>query len=139
MVIDWSEGTPAQQAAAFTALKAHSAAQAGHPANKHDSVEYIISNVLSGVQPACFIAGYFLLYEHGPSWSTAQSLLYELMVLRATPEGTFDDYIAGLRELAAQHACYGIMTGNSVLRPGLRRLYNEAGFIKCSECYFMEV
>lgn len=138
-VIDYKDWTLAQHAAAFAAMKAHSMGQSDNPVCTPLSLALVTQRLASGELTACFIKGYLLIYDVGPTWSTAEPLLYELLLIKALPEGDFGDYVVGLRQLAEQHACYGIYTGNSVLRPGLRRLYERAGFNKLSESYYMEV
>lgn len=138
-VTDYKDWNPDQALAAFTSLKAHELSQAGHPAQTPTSADIVCDRINDGTLTACYIKGYLLIYDVGMPWSTDQLWLSELLVLKAMPEGTFDDYVSGLRQLAAQHGCAGIETGNSVLRPGLRRLYERAGFIPISESYYMEV
>lgn len=133
---DW---TDAQLAAAYTALKAHSEAQASHPACTPMSLGHVCQSIIKEEVSACFIEGYLVLFDYGPSWANPAPWLYELLVLKAQTRGTFQDYVSGLRQLAAMHNCTGISTGNSVLRPGLRRLYERAGFSQISESFYMEV
>lgn len=133
---DWSD---AQCIAAYTALKAHSVNQASHPACTPVSFDHVINGILREDFHAVFIDGYLVLFDTGPSWASPEPWLYELLVLKAETRGTFQDYVAGLRQLAVMHNCTGISTGNSVLRPGLRRLYERSGFIPISESFYMEV
>lgn len=139
-VIPFADWTPAQHAAAFTVMKAHSDAMVGVvPSCRPDSTEVCFSRLFAGELQACLIAGYVLLYDVGPAWSTKENLLYELLLVKAQPTGNFDEYVQGLRYLAALHNCIAVETGNGVLRPGLRRLYERAGFIKTNETYTLEV
>lgn len=134
---DW---TPAMVAAAFTALKAHCDNMVGkvHYCTQ-DTPMIGWSRVMRGELQAAFISGYVFVYDVGPSWGTTKNILYELILAKATPEGEFEDLVKGLRHLAAIYDCYAIEVSNGALRPGLRRLYERAGFIKTNETYTLEV
>ena len=133
---DWSLQ---QSSAAFAALKAHSERHEESPVRSPDSLQVVTERILSGVLQAAFIDGYLLVYDIGPTWSTREDLLYELLLIRAMPGGTFADYVSGLRQIARQRGCFGILTGNGVVRPGLRRRYEQVGFVKFNEAYYLEV
>lgn len=138
-VIDYEDWSFEQQIAAFTALKAHDLRHTGHPIQFPNSTKLVVERIMQGVLRAAYIEGFLLVYDVGPTWCTEQDILYELLLIRVTADGDFDAYIAGLRELAKRNACFGIMTGNGVLRPGLRRQYLRRGFQQFNETYFMEV
>lgn len=138
-VTDSKDWTYEQLVAASTALKAHNENCVGHPIQSPDAAKIVFGRIMDGTLQACYIEGFLLVYDVGPTWSTVEPLLYELLVIHALPTGSFSDYVQGLRDLAKQHACYGIMTGNGVLRPGLRRRYERVGFTKFNESYFLEV
>lgn len=141
MVIDHKDWTPEHHEAARTALQAHFArTQAlSIPTCRPNSLEVVTRRIANGGLTACFIHGYLLIYDVGQAWSTEENIVYELLLVKAMPHGTFSDYVAGLKQLCARFDCYGIETGNGVLRPGLRRHYERAGFFKTNESYFLEV
>lgn len=138
-IVDSGDWSAEQTSAALAAFKAHSTRNADSPLRSSQSVQLVVERIYSGVLQAAYIHGYLLVYDIGPTWCTAENLLYELLLVRAMPEGTFADYVAGIKEIAQANACSGVLTGNGVLRPGLRRRYEQAGFIKFNESYFMEV
>lgn len=138
-VIVYSDWSYEQEVAAFTALKAHDLRHTGHPIQFPNSTKLVVERIMSGVLQAAFVDGFLVVYDVGPTWCTDTDILYELLLIRAAEGGSFDAYVEGLKELAKRHACFGIMTGNGVLRPGLRRQYLRRGFQQFNESYFMEV
>ena len=139
MVIDYKDWSPEQHAAANTAMLAHYERTRGYSTHKPNSLELVHKRLREGEIFACFIEGYLMFYYIGQSWSTEEFLLYEQFLTKAMPHGTFGDYVDGLKQICDRYGCYAVETGNGVLRPGLRRLYEKAGFIKTNETYFMEV
>lgn len=141
MKVTRAEAWSAEQfTAAKAAVFAHGVRNSDHVFGKNPRTAQITwDRVVSGVLLAALCDGYLLVYDVGPTWCTEESLLYELLLVRALPGGTFQDAIAGMHDLAKHHGCYGIHVGNGVLRPGLRKLYERAGFGKLSEAYYLEV
>lgn len=139
MVIDYKDWSPEQHEAALHAMQAHFERTRGYSTWRPNSLELVINRLATGEITACFIAGFLLFYDAGQAWSTEDYLLYEQFLTRAMPHGTFKDYVAGLKQLCARYGCTAIESGNGVLRPGLRRQYERAGFVKTNETYFMEV
>ncbi|CAI3971400.1 hypothetical protein VAC51_00050 [Variovorax phage VAC_51] len=139
MVIDYKDWSPAQHEAADTAMLAHFERTRGYSTWRPNSYELVKTRLANGEITSCFIAGFLLFYDVGQAWSTEDYLLYEQFLTRAMPHGTFKDYVDGLRQLCSRYGCTAIESGNGVLRPGLRRQYERAGFIKTNETYFMEV
>ncbi|BAN92343.1 hypothetical protein X534_gp32 [Ralstonia phage RSB3] len=134
---DW---TPEMLVAACDAIAAHNRRNEGHPISSPRAAAIVCDRIMSGFLRAAYIDGYLVVYDVGPTWSTEDDLFYELLLIHVNPaEGNFADYVDGLRELAKHHRCYGIVTGNGVLRPGLRRRYERAGFSLFNESYYLEV
>lgn len=130
-----------QLTAAKAAVFAHGVRNSDHVFGKNPRTAQITwDRVMAGTLQAAIIGdGYLLVYDVGPTWCTEESLLYELLLIRALPGGTFLEALAGMDELARHHGCLGIHTGNGVLRPGLRRLYERSGFGILSESYYKEI
>lgn len=139
MVIDYKDWSPAQREAALHSMQAHFERTRGYSTWRPNSLELVLARLDSGEITACLIEGFLLFYSVSQSWSTEDYLLYEQFLTRAQPHGSFADYVAGLKQLCARYGCVAIETGNGVLRPGLRRQYERAGFIKTNETYFLEV
>lgn len=139
MVIPSSHWNAEMHVAVYEALRTHNMSQQSNPMNdewSHDLVDWRIRN---GVLKAALIAGFLIVYDVGPTWCSSKDFLYELLLIRVTAEGGFDAYVSGLRELATHHECKGIITGNGVLRPGLQRKYERAGFRLLNQAFYMEV
>lgn len=139
IVCDYPSWSPAQHEAANIAMLAHFERTRGYSTWRPDSYDLVKTRLANGEITACFIAGYLLFYDVSQAWSTRDNLLYEQFLTKATPEGSFEDYVQGIKALCARYGCSGVESGNGVLRPGLRRLYERAGFIKTNETYFLEV
>lgn len=138
-VIDYADWSSEQLLVAFTALKAHDVRHTDHPLRRTESMQLVVQRIMSGELRAALVSGYLVVYSVAATWCTAEPLLYELLVLRVDDAADFGQYIAGLHALASRFHCTGIATGNGVLRPGLRRLYERHGFGKFNEMYFKEV
>lgn len=139
MVIDFKDWTHGMHEAALHAMQAHFERTRGYSTWRPNSLDLVLKRLTTGEITACFIQGYLLFYSVGAAWSTEDNLLYEQFLTRAMPHGTFGDYVQGLKQLCARYGCTAIESGNGVLRPGLRRQYERAGFVKTNETYFMEV
>ena len=138
MIVPFGEWTPAQCAAAQVTLESHPAhVQKFLPFET--TLRVVWRNLEDGVVRGAFIGGYLSIYDVGPTWCSDAVLLHEYVTMRAMPGGTFKGYIQGLRYIAHVNNCVGIITGNGVLRPGLRKLYEQAGFVKQNEAYFLGV
>lgn len=138
-VIDYKDWSPVQHEAALHAMQAHFERTRGYSTWRPNSLQVVQRRLANGGITSCFIEGFLLFYDVGQAWSTEENLLYELFLTRAMPHGTFADYVAGLKQLCERFGCFGIESGNGVLRPGLRRQYEKAGFTKTNESYFLEV
>lgn len=121
------------------AMREHYERHSTHPLASPESADLVWSRIERGVLQACLIDGYLLVYEIGPTWCSLKPLLHELLLIKTAPSASFDEAVAGMVELARAKGCVGVMTGNGVLRPGLRRLYMRRGFRAFNEAYFMEV
>jgi len=137
--IPYGEWDGLQTAAAYNALKAHGSAQITHPFVSPRSPDIVWERIVRGELRAAFVAGYFLVYDIGPTWCSEDDVLHELMLKHALPGGTFSEAVEGMRVIAQVNGCIGILSGNGVLRDGLRRLYERRGFVKLNEAYFLEV
>ena len=131
--------TPEERGLAYKAVWQHVERHKQHPFAEPDSYITITSRIQDGTLKAALIAGYFVVFDVGPTWCTTGNLLYELLLLRVTTDGGFDAYVDGLVEIAKAHDCSSIMTGNGVLRPGLRRQYERRGFSLINESYYRRV
>lgn len=121
------------------ALSRHSVRMKGHPFWSDDSLGITLGRLRRGELRAAIMDAYLLIYDVGPAWCSEQPLLYEYLLIRITAGGSFEDAIAGMRYIADANGCTGLITGNGVLRPGLRKLYERAGAVKHGETYFLGV
>lgn len=138
-VVPFAEWTAHQILAVKSILLAHRDRWADHPLVSPDSHELVWERLINGTVRGALVGGYVLIYDVGPTWCCRQDILHEFMVARVESTASFTDYVAGLRYIAAVNNCIGITTGNGVLRPGLRKLYERAGFEKQNEAYFLGV
>jgi len=138
-VVPFGEWDAAQKLAAMRALIAHGKRMASHPFVVPNSPGIVWGRLKRGELRAALMDGYLLVYDVGAPWSSKQELLYEFLLTRALPGGTFNDAIEGMRYIAKVNGCIGVISGNGVLRPGLSRLYERAGAVKHCEAYFIGV
>lgn len=138
-ITPYAEWSFAQHLAAEKALKAHEVRMKDHPFVSPGSTDLVIERLINGDLRAAFIEGYLLVYDVGASWCSTQPLLYEFLLVRALPGGSFEDAVTGMRIIAQLNECSGVLSGNGVLRPGLARLYERAGAVKHAETYFIGV
>jgi hypothetical protein len=140
MITDYHDWSLDQHAAATRAFKAHEVRTQGHPLHTPGSFDRFLWKLAKGSIRAAFIDDYLVVYDMGETWCSAQNLLFEFIVLHTDlgVGGNFDTYTDGLIELARQNECYGVMTGNGVMRPGLRQQYLKRGFTPFNETYFKE-
>lgn len=136
----YEEWTAEDARCAYDALVAHGVRTVDHPLVKPGAADVVWRNVTQRTVEAAFVdTGYLLVFDCGPAWCTDEDLFYELLLTRARPGGSFLGAVDGMRWLAKEYGCSGIMTGNGVSRPGLRRMYERAGFYKLNETYYKEV
>lgn len=133
---EWSE---LQHLAATQAILAHEERMTDHPFVSPGSSRLVAERLIDGTLRAAFMEGYLLIYDVGTSWCSTQPLLYEFLLVRALPGGSFADAVMGMRIIAQLNECSGVLSGNGVLRPGLARLYERAGAVKHAETYFIGV
>lgn len=136
---DW---THEQRLAAYESMYLHAQEVKDHPMSVHGKggAHIAIERLRRGETKAALIGtGYLLVYSTCPSWSTNEDMLYESLLRRALPGGTFDEAVEDMKELARSEGCVAVITGNGRMRPGLRKLYERKGAQVIGETYFMEV
>lgn len=125
---------------AIAAMQAHGDEQRGHALHSEQGADLVWNRIRTGTLRAAYVGdGFLLIYDIGPTWCTEDPLFYELLLRRALPTGNFKLAIRDMKQLAKDNGCIGLMTGNGVMRPGLKRLYEHAGFRHFNEAYFTEV
>ena len=140
MIAHYEAWSTLQSTAAMHALQAHARQERDHALVSANTPAIVWRRIQDGEVRAAFVGtGFFLVYDIGPTWCSDAPLFYELMLKRALPGGTFTEAVTDMKALARESGCAGLFTGNGVLRPGLRRLYEREGFRIFNEAYFMEV
>lgn len=137
---EFSDWPPALREAAMQAMQAHADRNQGYPAGGPFAFNTALRNLMDGTTKAALIGGgYLLIYDHGPTWCSDETFLFEQLLVRMLPVGTFNAALADMVDLARHHGCKGVITGNGVLRPGLQRMYERAGFRHFNQSFYMEV
>lgn len=130
------------KAAVFTALEETLKAQAvaGHPFAGHTDLFAGYTAIMEGRVKAVIADGYLIVYDVGPTVFTDKPILFENLVVKL---GKFPGRITAvpeaLEQLARNHNCIAIASGNSVGRRGLSRVYERAGFKALSTQFYKEV
>ena len=137
--IDFKEWTEVHKEYVYLGLVAYANELKEHPIVSEKSPMIVWRKLFTGELRAAIIDGYLLVYDFGASWCSEENILYELLLRRVMPGGSFPELTSGMHDLAKEHGCVGIMTGNGVLRPGLERQYLRRGFSKINEAYYKEV
>lgn len=138
-ITPYREWTEEQHNACYRACHWHPGLRQNSPIVNPKSPGVVLRNLADGVVRGAFIDGYLVVYDVGPTWCCDGDILHEYMTAHPLPGGKFSDYVTGLQIIADVNGCVGILTGNGVLRPGLKRLYERAGFVKQNEAYFLGV
>lgn len=139
MVSDWST---ADVAAVHRAFEQHlqTSTERAHPWAKSASIAAGMRAVIEGRIGAVLFSGYALIYDYGKQWYSDKPVLLEQMLLRISDgPGDFTAVVTTMQKLARLHGCAGIVSGNSVSRPGLTRLYERAGFQSIGRTFYKEV
>lgn len=139
-IVPFREWDTAQRLDAFEAMKAHPGFVQRLIPFVPDNAPFLVWQRLERRElRAALVAGYLVIYDIGASWCSEDDLLHEYLTIRMDAAPSFTEYVAGLRYIAEFNRCVGIITGNAVLRPGLRKLYEREGFVKQNEAYFLGV
>lgn len=112
-----------------------------HPLVEQNSPDIVWGRIVSKELTAAIVGSYLLVYDIGYAWCSTKTVLHELLLIRIYDDTvtTFADAVEGMKQLAELNGCAGIMTGNGVLRPGLRRLYLRQGFRDFNQAFYLEV
>jgi hypothetical protein len=132
----WSE---AETSAALAAMQAHAARQQDNPFVDKDSAETLMGHIRTGVARAALMGGYLLVYDVSNTVFSDSLFLFEYLFLRIAPGASFGEAVEGMKHIARLNGCIGVITGNGVRRPGLRRLYERHGAVAHNEAYYIGV
>ncbi len=135
---DW---TDAERCSVLSSFARHisQSRELGIPWAKFASASKSMESIEEGSVKAVIVDGYVLVYIHGCDWYCTEDVLVEQMLIKLGGLGSFRSVLTCLDSLAVEHGCKTIVTGNGIMRPGLARLYQGAGYVRANEFYLKEV
>lgn len=137
---DWTDAERCSVLSSF-ARHIHGSKESSIPWAKFADADVAMGSIDSGRVEAVIVDNYVLVYIHGCDWYCTEDVLVEQMLINMFPwnRGDFGAVLACLDSLAVEHGCKSIVTGNGIMRPGLARLYQGAGYVRANEYFIKEV
>lgn len=137
---DWTDAERCSVLSSF-ARHIYESKSCGIPWAKFADADVAMASIDEGRVSAVIVDQYILVYVAGCDWYCTESVIVEQMLINMEPwnRGEFSAVLACLDALALEHGCKSIVTGNGILRPGLARLYQGAGYVRANEFYIKEV